>query len=263
MKIWLINICYIESFLNNKYYNNSINFLETYHIKYQDFTENSTTIEDLIQNFNNAINSDCDILWCIRWWSECINILNYIDRSNIWDKKIIWISDFTHFSMFWVSKWITSYYWECITKLNTKNDVQLENFLYFLQTWNIKESTIEPLYNTWKSINLSDKNIIGWHIVIFNFMQSFLNISLTKRYLFIEYHSQDNNLGMFWYYLDQLKYLINENMPIWIIIWTIDIKIGISDLSNSEINQYIINRFRTIEIPIYSINHINHIIKFS
>lgn len=112
MKVALVNLCKTEDFTKHKSYNDSISFLNENNIEFLDFASGIETVDEMVESFHKALNSDANLIWVIRGGNKCIQTLNKIDWNKVVNSKKVFygLSDFTHFSTMVVSKGVTCYY---------------------------------------------------------------------------------------------------------------------------------------------------------
>jgi muramoyltetrapeptide carboxypeptidase LdcA involved in peptidoglycan recycling len=97
-------------------------------IEYLDFASGAEKIDGMVEKFNQSILSDAEIVWIIRGGNKCIQTLDKLDWDNIVKsgKPFYGLSDFTHFSTMAVSKGITCFYGQGLTRIKqyfpTEND---------------------------------------------------------------------------------------------------------------------------------------------
>jgi hypothetical protein len=97
-------------------------------IEYLDFASGVEKIDGMVEKFNQSIISDAEIVWIIRGGNKCIQTLDKLDWDNIVksNKPFYGLSDFTHFSTMAVSKGITCFYGQGLTRIKqyfpTEND---------------------------------------------------------------------------------------------------------------------------------------------
>jgi len=270
MKIGLVNLCKTEDFAKYKHYNESIQYLEEENIQYIDFASGIDTVEEMVEKFHQAISSDVDLVWVIRGGLSCIKTLDLIH----WDmvakskKKFLGLSDFTHFSTKAVSKGLTCFYGQGLTNIKqyfpTKKD--REFITQLLKTGVPYSKKAKSMYKAKNDLNIDSKNIVGGHLLIFSFMQGQLKFQLNETFVFIEYHHSAIGEGLdeLGYYLNQLMFLLKDNLPKGFILGRTELK----DFENKaipikKINKFYIEQLKEYDLPIYYLDHFTNTITFS
>ena len=270
MKIALTNLCKTEDFAKLPSLNESISFLNENKIEYLDFASGVEKIDDMVEKFNQSIISDVEIVWIIRGGNKCIQTLDKLDWDNIMKsgKRFYGLSDFTHFSTMAVSKGITCFYGQGLTRI--KQFFPAENDRKFiadlLKTGIPVSEDAKALAFANSDLDISKEKIIGGHLLIFTFMQSLFNTDLKNRYLFIEYHTGaiGEDLNYFGYYLDQLLYVIKDNMPKGFIFGRTEMRnFDNSQIPIDEINKYCVEKLSKYNLPVYYLDHFKNTITFS
>lgn len=270
MKIALTNLCKTEDFAKTKYYQEALGFLKEENIDFIDFASGATTIERMVENFNQALDSDADLIWVIRGGLNCIQTLDKINWKKVVKskKEFYGLSDFTHFSTMAVAKGVTCHYGQSLGKIKIyypqKKDRKF--IIDFLKNKKIAKQQAKPLYLAKKPLDCTKIKIIGGHLSIFTFMQSQLKINLKNRYLYLEYHSgaQGESIEDLLYFIDQLLYLIKKNLPRGFVLGNTSLKnMDGSRISIKKINKALIEKLKNYRLPIYYLDHFKNIIKFS
>lgn len=270
MKIALVNLCKTEDFAKHERYEESLNYLKEENIDYLDFASGADTIEKMVESFNKALDSDADLLWVIRGGLECIQTLDKINWEKIKNSnKTFWgLSDFTHFSTMAVSKGAKCFYGQGFPKIKLyfPKKEEREFILQFLKTGNPVSEDANALYLAENDLDISKEKLIGGHLTLFTFMQSQLNIDLKNRFLYLEYHHSaiGEDLDDLNYYIDQLLYIIKDNMPKGFILGNTDLRnIDGKKFGIEEINKSLIEKLKKYNLPIYYLDHFINTITFS
>ncbi len=270
MKIALTNLCKTEDFAKLSSVDESISFLNENKIEYLDLASGVEKIDDMVEKFNQSINSDADLVWIIRGGNKCIQTLDKLDWDNIVksDKKFYGLSDFTHFSTIAVSKGITCFYGQGLTRIKQffPSENERKFIADFLKTGIPFSENAKALAFANNDLDVSNEKIVGGHLLIFTLMQSLLKIDLRNRYLFIEYHTGaiGEDLDDLGYYLDQLLYVVKDNLPKGFILGRTEMKnFDNSKISIEEINKYSVDKLLKYNLPIYYLDHFKNTITFS
>ncbi|PIZ55927.1 hypothetical protein COY23_03830 [bacterium (Candidatus Torokbacteria) CG_4_10_14_0_2_um_filter_35_8] len=270
MKIALVNLCKAEDFAQHKYYSDSMSYLREEGINYVDFASKTDTVDLMVEKFHQALDSDAKVIWVIRGGLSCIRTLDKIDWDKVSksNKKFYGLSDFTHFSTMAVSKGLICFYGQGLTKIKqyfpTKNHRKFITNL--LKTGKPFSREAKSIFLSQSGLNISDVKVIGGHLLIFSFMQGQLKIPLNNRYVFIEYHHSATGEGLneLGYYLDQLLFLLKDNMPKGFILGRTELK----DYNNTliqigEINKFYVEKLSKYKLPVYYLDHFENTITFS
>lgn len=270
MKIALTNLCKTEDFAKLSSLDESISFLNENKIEYLDFASGTEKIDGMVEKFNQSILSEAEIVWIIRGGNKCIQTLDKLDWDNIVKsgKRFYGLSDFTHFSTMAVSKGITCFYGQGLTRIKQFFPAESDRKFIadFLETGIPVSENAKALAFANNDLDISKEKIIGGHLLIFTLMQSLLNIDLKNRYLFIEYHTGaiGEDLDDFGYYLDQLLYVVKDNMPKGFIFGRTEMRnFDNSQIPIDEINKYSVEKLSKYNLPIYYIDHFKNTITFS
>lgn len=269
MKVALVNLCKTEDFIKHGSYEDSISFLRENNIDFIDFASGIETIDKMVDGFHKALDSDADLIWCIRGGNKCIQMLDKVDWHRIIDSKKVFygLSDFTHFSAMAVWKGVTCYYGQGLTNIKSyfSNPSERQFITDFLTTGIPVSENATPLANSKSNLDVLGEKIIGGHLLIFTFMQSQLKIDLGERFIFIEYHSGavGENLDDLGYYLDQLLYVLKDNMPKGFILGHTEMRnIDGSSIPINVINEYLSEKIVKTGLPIYYLDHFKNTITF-
>ncbi|MCX6823095.1 MAG: LD-carboxypeptidase [candidate division SR1 bacterium] len=269
MKIAITNLCSIGDFAKHRNYQDSMNFLKEENIEYIDFCSGEATIEGMVKKFNQSLDSDADLIWVISGGLSCIKTLDKIDREKVVssNKKFYGLSDFTHFSTRAVSLGLTCYYGQGLAKIKqyfpTIDDRKF--IVNFLKTGNPNSSKAKSFSTSIEDLNIDKTRIVGGHMLLFTFIQSQVNIDLKDRHLFLEYHSSaiGEDLEELEYYLDQVLYIIKNNLPKGFILGRSELKnLDETEINIDEINNFLVSKLSTYNLPIYYIDHFNNVITF-
>ncbi len=271
MKIALVNLCKIEDFALHKSYVDSISFLEENNIDYLDFASGTSTLQEMIEKFNEALDSDAELLWLIRGGNKCIQALDLLDWDKIkkTGKKFYGLSDFTHFAVKAKSLGLTCYYGQGLTNIKdyfpTETDRKfIVDFLHTGVPVTTDATSLNQSVDT-ASLNLSNLDIVGGHLFIFTLMQGQLLINLKDSYLFIEYHTglMGEKLDDLGYYIDQLLYVLKDNLPLGFILGRTEmVNTDGTRVDIDEINKYCEHKLARLNIPVYYIDHFTNTITF-
>jgi muramoyltetrapeptide carboxypeptidase LdcA involved in peptidoglycan recycling len=269
MKVALVNLCKTEDFTKHKSYNDSISFLNENNIEFLDFASGIETINEMVDGFHKALDSDVDLIWVIRGGNKCIQTLNKIDWNKVLDSQKVFygLSDFTHFSTMAVSKGVTCYYGQGLTNIKSyfPNPSERQFIADFLTSGTPVSANPIALLNSKSDLNILDEKIIGGHLLIFTLMQSQLKVDLKDRFLFIEYHTGavGEDLDDLGYYIDQLLYVLKDNMPKGFILGRTEMRnFDNSQISINEINKYSAEKLATTGLPVYSLDHFKNTVTF-
>jgi muramoyltetrapeptide carboxypeptidase LdcA involved in peptidoglycan recycling len=271
MKIALVNLCKIEDFAVHKSYTDSISFLKENNINYLDFASGAPTLQGMVEKFNEALDSDAELLWFIRGGNKCIQTLDLLDWDKVKEsgKKFYGLSDFTHFAVKAKSIGLTCYYGQGLTSIKdyfpTEQDRKF--IVDFLQTGVPVAAEVTSLNQGLgtSSLNLSEVNVVGGHLFIFTLMQSQLQINLKDSYVFIEYHTglMGEKLDDLGYYIDQLLYVLKDNLPLGFILGRTEmVNPDGTRVNIDEINKYCADKLARINIPVYYIDHFTNTFTF-
>ena len=269
MKVALVNLCKTEDFTKHKSYNDSISFLNENNIEFLDFASGVETINEMVDGFHKAIDSDVDLIWVIRGGNKCIQTLNKIDWNKVLDSKKVFygLSDFTHFSTMAVSKGVTCYYGQGLTNIKSyfPNPSERQFIVKFLVSGSPISEKATVLANSKSDLDILDKKVIGGHLLIFTSMQSQLKVDLKDRFVFIEYHTGavGEDLDDLGYYIDQLLYVLKDNMPKGFILGRTEMRnLDNSQISIDEINKYSAEKLATAGLPVYYLDHFKNTVTF-
>ncbi len=270
MKIALVDLCQESDFKKHRSYKDSIDFLVEEKIDYLDFATGADNLDGKVTLFNDALNSDADLVWFIRGGSDCLRVLNKID----WDKvvgsnKIFYgLSDFTHFAAIAVTKGVTCYYGQGLAYV--KDFLPERAGRQFIVDF-LKENkpTCERLKvldaaGTTEVPNVFEVNVIGGYLPGFILLQNGLKTHLQDKYVFIEYHSGalGETLDDLGYILSQFMYVINQNTPKGIIVGHIELNnLDQTQIATDAINSYCVGRFSELKIPVFFVDHFKSTIK--
>lgn len=270
MKIALTNLCKTEDFAKHKTYENSISFLRENGIEFFDFASGAEKIDDMVKGFNDSLESDADLVWVIRGGNKCIQTLDKLDWNKAVNsgKKFYGLSDFTHFSTMAVAKGLTCYYGQGLTNIKEYfPDPSERKFIAdFLISGMPQCGNAQPLVNADRELQMENLRVVGGHLLIFSLMQSQLQIDLNDRFVFFEYHTGalGENLDDLGYYVDQLLFVLKNNMPKGFILGRTEIRNSDeSQIKIEAINEYCINKLSNFGIPVYYIDHFKNTITFS
>lgn len=270
MKLALTNLCDPEDFTKHEYYQDSIGFLREAGLDYLDFFSERNNVSSMVEGFNQALYSDAELIWVIRGGLSCLLTLDEIDRTQVVSskKKFYGLSDFTHYSTKAASLWVTCYYWPVLAKIKQYfSTVESRQFIVdFLKTGTPNPCDAMPLHKDARKLDLSSVKIVWGHMLIFAFMQNKLDLDLTDRYLFLEYHHSDagKRRSDLEFYVNQILYVIKNNLPRGFILGKSKIKnIDGSEMSVAEVNNFFVSKLSSCDLPIYYIDHYNNIITFS
>ena len=269
MKVALVNLCKTEDFAKHKSHNDSISFLNENDIAFLNFASGVETIDEMIEAFHEALNSDADLIWLIRGGNKCIRALNKIDWNKVVDSKKLFygLSDFTHFSTMAISKGVTCYYGQGLANIKSyfPNPSERQFIADFLTSGTPVSKNPTALVNSKSDLNILNENIIGGHLLIFTLMQSQLKIDLKERFVFIEYHTGavGEDLDDLGYYIDQLLYILKDNMPKGFILGRTEMRnFDNFQISINEINKYSAEKLATTGLPVYFLDHFKNTITF-
>ncbi|QQR93203.1 LD-carboxypeptidase [bacterium] len=269
MKIALTNLCKLEDFAKHKTYQDAIGFLHEENIEYLDFCSGESDLDNLVAKFNKSLDSEADIIWIVCGGWSCIKTLEKIDWGKVVasNKKFYGLSDFTHFSSKAVSLGITCYYGQGLVYIKqffpTNNS--REFIVNFLKTGDAGSSMAKSLSSNTEDLDINKVKITGGHMLIFAFMQNQININLQERYLFLEYHHGANGIELkeLEYYLDQVLYVIKNNLPKGFILGRSLLKnFDGTEIKIEEINEFLVSKLEKLNLPIYYVDHFNNIITF-
>ncbi len=269
MKVALVNLCKTEDFTKHKSYSDSISFLNENNIEFLDFASGLETIAEMVESFHDALNSDADLIWVIRGGNKCIQTLNKIDWDKVVDSKKVFygLSDFTHFSVMAISKGVTCYYGQGLTNIKSyfPNPSERQFIVDFLTSGNPVSEHAKPLENSKTSLEVANEKIIGGHLLIFTLMQSQLKMDLKDHFVFIEYHTGavGEDLDDLGYYIDQLLYVLKDNMPKGFILGRTEMRnVDGSQIAIDEINRYSAEKLATTGLPVYYLDHFKNTVTF-
>ncbi len=270
MKIALTNLCKSEDFAKHKSYQDAVDFLNEENIDYLDFCSSISDINVLTEKFNESLESNADLIWVVGGGWACIKTLDKIN----WDKvastnKVFYgLSDFTHLSSKAVSLGAKCYYGQGLAYIKqffpTKDSRKF--IVDFLKTGNPNSNLAKPLSVSTEELDINKEKVVGGHLLIFSFMQSQLKIDLKERYLFLEYHHSANGteLEELEYYLNQLLYVIKDNLPKGFILGRHLLKdFGGKEIEVGEINDFLTSKLLKYNLPVYYIDHFNNVVTFS
>jgi muramoyltetrapeptide carboxypeptidase LdcA involved in peptidoglycan recycling len=270
MKIALTNLCKTTDFSKDKNYHDSISFLNEESIEFIDYASGVDTVETMVEKFNKALDSDAEIIWVIRGGVTCIRTTPYLDWDKIVNsgKRFYGLSDFTHFTTIAISKGVTCYYGQGLTHIKEYYPTAADQkfIVQLLTTGKPSADKASVLGNADMDLELNSVKVIGGHLVIFTLMQSQLKINLKDRFVFFEYHSGGvgEDLDELGYYIDQMLYVIRDNMPKGFILGrTIMHNTDGSEIPLEEINRYCVEKLLKYNLPIYYIDHFRNTITFS
>lgn len=269
MKIALTNLCNPEDFAKHKNYQDSIDFLHEENIDYLDFCSGEDEINGMVEKFNKALDSDADLIWVVRGGLSCIQTLDKIDWKKVAsnNKKFYGLSDFTHFSTKAVSLGLKCYYGQGLTKIKQYFPTK-ENRKFisdFLKTGNPNSIKATSLFSSVEDLDINNIKVVGGHMLLFGFMQNQLNINLEDRYLFLEYHHSaiGEGLNELEYYLNQVLYVIKNNLPKGFILGRSELRnFDCSEINIKEINDFLVSKLTSYNLPIYYVDHYNNVITF-
>ena len=270
MKIALTNLCKMEDFAKFSSLDESMSFLKENGIEYLDFASGADDIEGMVDLFHQALASDADLVWVIRGGVSCVQTLDKLNWEEIVasNKCFYGLSDFTHFSTMAVSKGVTCYYGQGLTYIKKFfPEVRDRQFIVDLLKTGVPVSEpAKALAFTTQDLDVSNERIIGGHLLIFTLMQALLQADLKDRYLFIEYHTGGvgESLQDLGYYLDQLLYVVRDNMPKGFVLGrTMMQNLDGSEISLDEINRYCVEKLSSSQLPVYFLNHFENTVTFS
>lgn len=269
MKVALVNLCKTEDFTKHKSYSDSISFLNENNIEFLDFASGLETIDEMVESFHKALDSDADLIWVIRGGNKCIQTLNKIDWNKVVDSKKVFygLSDFTHFSTMAVSKGVTCYYGQGLTNIKSyfPNPSERQFIANFLASGTPVSENATTLVNSKSDLNILDEKVIGGHLLIFTLMQSQLKVDLKDRFVFIEYHTGaiGEDLDDLGYYLDQLLYVLKDNLPKGFVLGRTEMRnFDNSQIAIDEINRYSAEKLATTGLPVYYLDHFKNTVTF-
>lgn len=269
MKVALVNLCKTEDFTKHESYNDSISFLRENNIEFLDFASGIETIDDMVNSFHKALGSDAELAWVIRGGNKCIQTLNKIDWDKVVEskKKFYGLSDFTHFSTMAVSKGVTCYYGQGLNKI--KSNFPSSSARKFIADFLINGVPVsecaKALKNSETDLDIADEKVIGGHLFIFTLMQSQFKIDLKERFIFIEYHTGavGEDLDDLGYYIDQLLYILKDNMPKGFILGRTEMRnFDNSQIPISKINKYSAEKLAKTALPVYYLDHFKSTVTF-
>lgn len=269
MKVALVNLCKTEDFTKHKSYQDSIDFLNENNIEFLDFASGFETVDEMVESFHKALDSDADLIWVIRGGNKCIQTLNKIDWNKVVESKKVFygLSDFTHFSTMAVSRGVTCYYGQGLTNIKSyfPNPSERQFIVDFLVGGTPVSVNATALANSTSDLDTQNEKIVGGHLLIFSLMQSQLKLDLRDRFVFIEYHTgaigeDSDDLG---YYLDQLLYVLKDNMPKGFILGRTEMRnFDNSQISIDEINTYSAQKLGATGLPVYYLDHFKNTVTF-
>ncbi|MFH1170618.1 MAG: LD-carboxypeptidase [Candidatus Vogelbacteria bacterium] len=270
MKVALVNLCKTENFAKQGSFGDSISFLDENNIEYLDFTSGADTIEVMSEKFNQALASAAELIWVVRGGNKCIQTLDKLDWNKIVSsgKKFYGLSDFTHFSTVAVSKGVTCFYGQGLSHIKDYFPTALERqfIVDLLKTGVPVLEKATPLANVTLDVDISKEKIIGGHLLIFTLMQSQLKIDLKNRFIFMEYHTGalGENLDDLGYYIDQLLYVLKDNMPKGFILGRTEMNnIDGSEILIEDINKYCAEKLIKVGLPVYYLDHYKNVVTFN
>lgn len=270
MKIALTNICETEDFAKHKTYADAISFLNENSIDYVDFSSGAETIGSLIEKFNQALDSDAELVWVVRGGNKCIQTLDKLNWSKVVasGKSFYGLSDFTHFSTMAVSKGVKCYYGQGLTHIKEYfPDAPDRQFIVNLLKAGVPTAkNAQPLAHSISDLDISKEKIIGGHLLVFTLMQGQLKIDLKNRFAFIEYHTEalGESLDDLGYYIDQLLYILKGNMPKGFVLGRTEMKNADgSQIAIEDINKYYVEKLSEFNLPIFYLDHFKNTVTFS
>lgn len=269
MRIALVNLCKTEDFKDHKSYQDSIDFLHENNIDFIDFASGIRSVDEMIESFHKALDSDASLVWVIRGGNKCIQTINKINWNKVVESKKLFygLSDFTHFSTKAVSKGAICYYGQGLTNIKSyfPNSSERQFIADFLVSGTPVSENPTALANSKSDLSISDEKIIGGHLQIFTLMQSQLKVDLKDRFVFIEYHTGavGEDLEDLGYYIDQLLYVLKDNMPKGFILGRTEMRnFDNSQISIDEINEYSSLKIAKTGLPVYYLDHFKNTITF-
>lgn len=270
MKIALTNLCKEEDFAKLSSLDESISFLNENKIEYLDFASGAETVDVMAEKFNQSLKTDAGIVWIIRGGNKCIQTLDKLDWEEVIKsgKRFYGLSDFTHFSTMAVSKGITCFYGQGLTRIKSyfPKEEDRKFIADLLETGIPISEKAKALAFANDNLDVSKEKIIGGHLLIFTLMQSQLKIDVKNRYIFIEYHTGavGEDLDDFGYYLEQLLYVLKNNLPKGFIFGRTEMRnMDGSQIPIGEINKYSVEKLSKYNLPIYYLDHFKNTITFS
>jgi muramoyltetrapeptide carboxypeptidase LdcA involved in peptidoglycan recycling len=261
------NLCVEEDFNNHASYQSSIGFLRENNIDFTDFTKGANTIETMVEQFHYALDSDTELIWVVRGGYSCIQTLQKLDWNKIAasDKKFYGLSDFTHFAMMAVSKNITCYYGQGLSRITEYfPEPQQRTFITnFLNSGKPVCAPAQPLYKATEALTLDNEKVIGGHLSLLSFMQTQVSIDPHDRYIFFEYHTAalGEKLIDLGYYIDQLLFVLGDNKPKGFILGHTEMRnLDLTIIPLADINAFCVKKLAHLELPIYFIDHFHNTI---
>lgn len=269
MKVALVNLCKTEDFTKHKSYEGSISFLRENKIDFIDFASGVETLDEMVDGFHKALDSGVDLIWVIRGGNKCIQTINKIDWNKVVDSKKIFygLSDFTHFSTMAVPKGVTCCYGQGLTNIKSyfPNPSERQFIADFLTSGTPVSEDATALVNSKSDLRILKEKIIGGHLLIFTLMQSQLGVDLKERFVFIEYHTGavGEDLDDLGYYIDQLLYVLKDNMPKGFILGRTEMRnFDGSQITVEEINKYSSEKLANTGLPVYYLDHFKNTVTF-
>lgn len=267
MKVAIVNLARFKKISESKTINKDLEYLNRWNIQYADYCFNEDKKERLVELFNKAlVDNNIDIIWFAAGGVKTLNCIDFIDWESIktQNKIFLWESDLTHLAIPLVSMGKTFYYWPSLNlSRQNPNFEDVQYVMDFLKTGKIKKYKYNNLL--WQIEVLDESKIVWWHLILTSFMLWRHPIDLSNRYLFIEHHYiPGETTEELWYWLEQLKYTIKNNLPRGFVIWKTILTSadgGIIDIET--INDCMVLALKEFNLPIVYLDHSKQIIKFS
>ncbi|HRY77113.1 MAG TPA: LD-carboxypeptidase [Candidatus Paceibacterota bacterium] len=239
-------------------------------IDYVDFASGAETIDSIVEKFNQALDSEAELVWVVRGGNKCIQTLDKLNWNKIIasGKRFYGLSDFTHFSTMAVFKGVKCYYGQGLTNIKEYFPLPSERqfIVDLLKTGVPVSESAQPLANSASTLDVSKEKIVGGHLLVFTLMQGQLHIDLRERFIFIEYHTEalGESLDDLGYYIDQLLYVLKNNMPKGFILGRTEMKnVDGSQVLIEDINKYCVEKLSGYNLPIFYFDHFKNTITFS
>ncbi|MBP6912691.1 MAG: LD-carboxypeptidase [Candidatus Pacebacteria bacterium] len=264
-KVALVNLSTYEDISNWPSYDQDIDFLKNNNIPFVDYAANFSSKNDLLKNFNKALNDqDVQCIWFVCGGNKIIESVNLLDWEQIKNsqKVFIGLSDFTHFSLLASVHGLESYYGLALKKISKYYDAESQKRVagFLISVLEEKKEKLDYVYSK------DSEPVIGGHLIATIFMINKFSISLKGKHLFIEHHNFiGETLDDLVYYVNQLCLTLEKNKPLSIVLGH-----SISfDSEGKEIDYKIVNSKISnligdcLTIPVSEVDHFSRIIKFN
>jgi muramoyltetrapeptide carboxypeptidase LdcA involved in peptidoglycan recycling len=269
MKIALVNLSKIEDFSETKYFASCLDFLKENNVDFVDYVSGRKTIEELLEGFHNALkNEEVELVWFVQGGNKLVRFLDKIDWNLVskTNKEYLGTSDFTHFVFKAVELGKTCYYGPVLKNIKDyfPNHEEQKFIVDFINNKKLNIYSSELIQGK-ADYDLENSKIIGGHSFISAIMLPTTKIDLKNRFLFFEHHYiSGESFDDLEYFMNAVNLYLLNNKPRGIILG----HSFLFDENKNPVNIRIINKqlaenIKDFDVPIYYIDHLKTIIKFS